>query len=663
MPYPFKLEFSRDDLSVDNMSCTWINITHLVKKNSLKWAGGTDALGDPAKAGEMSFVLEGTDFVPLHAGSPHFPNVQRRRRFRLSFDRGAGYVPDYMGYARTYQPIWPGNVATQEVEVVCGDGHDLLADPVPTLDPPDAESYGDVVAQDEPWGYWKLGEAEGTVATARIRKIVRGKGKRRRVRRVRVGTAYQTAEDAGGVAGPSGTYKNTPSLAAPGLILGDTDTAVLFRSAQSEYVAVPVEDTDIFVSANSLTVECWVKPTTVASEQVLVSGPFRSASSLPIFRLGFTGSGDPYFATLAGGTANGGAGLITAGVIHHLVGVYDGANTRIYVNAVEEDSESSAAVIPNPDGTFVNIGRNSGGTAFYANGVIDEVAIYERALSPDRVLAHYLAGGSRGWPEQTAGERIFAAADIGVWDASLITASPFTVMPRMMAGQARVDVIDEAMEAEGIRTMFCFHGHGDPFYLPWDFQSDTEFSAVQVAFGAPRTEADEEMLDEQDVVFDDRVYNSFTKSRVGGTAQTATDVDSIALIGQTVEAPSQTELILTDDADVLLLCQEGLATYASPTYAVERLTLHGSDVGQLEWIFELEMGHMIEFRRRSFDQDGNLSLVVDVITWIIGFEKWMDGGGNVNCTYRLARGFNGAEEGWLMGVTGRSELDLTDVLY
>jgi hypothetical protein len=42
----------------------------------------------------------------------------------------------------------------------------------------------------------------------------------------------------------------------------------------------------------------------------------------------------------------------------------------------------------------INIGRDPSGQ--YFNGGLDEVAVYGYALSPARVLAHYLAGTTSG---------------------------------------------------------------------------------------------------------------------------------------------------------------------------------------------------------------------------------------------------------------------------
>jgi hypothetical protein len=72
---------------------------------------------------------------------------------------------------------------------------------------------------------------------------------------------------------------------------------------------------------------------------------------------------------------------------YHVAGVYNAAakTLDIYVNGILSDGALSAAVPGSQvnSGANVNIGRRSGG--FYFNGIIDEVRIYNRALSQSEI--------------------------------------------------------------------------------------------------------------------------------------------------------------------------------------------------------------------------------------------------------------------------------------
>jgi hypothetical protein len=78
------------------------------------------------------------------------------------------------------------------------------------------------------------------------------------------------------------------------------------------------------------------------------------------------------------------------GTWHHVAGTYDGTTLRIYVDGELQPTygaESHVGVIANT-ATSVSIGRDndSGGRRYY-NGLIDDVRIYDRALSDAEILA------------------------------------------------------------------------------------------------------------------------------------------------------------------------------------------------------------------------------------------------------------------------------------
>jgi hypothetical protein len=76
-------------------------------------------------------------------------------------------------------------------------------------------------------------------------------------------------------------------------------------------------------------------------------------------------------------------------VWYHVAGVYDAAASAldIYVNGVLDDGTLRGTIPPfqSNSAVNVNIGRRSGG--FYFNGIIDNVRIYNRALSAPEIQA------------------------------------------------------------------------------------------------------------------------------------------------------------------------------------------------------------------------------------------------------------------------------------
>jgi len=76
-----------------------------------------------------------------------------------------------------------------------------------------------------------------------------------------------------------------------------------------------------------------------------------------------------------------------------LVGTYDGSALKIYVNGVEENSRSTTATPATTSEKLIIGARDNEGTLeCYMNGIIDEVRIYNRALSEEEIRALYERG-------------------------------------------------------------------------------------------------------------------------------------------------------------------------------------------------------------------------------------------------------------------------------
>lgn len=229
-------------------------------------------------------------------------------------------------------------------------------------------AYRDEVLADSPVGYWRLGEASGTVAND------------------------ETANNR------DGTYINTPTLgvAGPGTL---TDTAITIVRANSERVEIPdAADWSITSHAgNAFTVEFWVKwvdyPDNNTERQYVISkesGEWafmcfeQSLGNQPCFIVWDTGFAD--IARAAWDMAG-----PTEGTWYHIVAGYDGAAAFLYVNG------TASTAITHP-GSMANYTQNANQLVIGARndsglqtleGSVDEVAIYGHVLSPTRIQAHY----------------------------------------------------------------------------------------------------------------------------------------------------------------------------------------------------------------------------------------------------------------------------------
>jgi hypothetical protein len=214
--------------------------------------------------------------------------------------------------------------------------------------------YAPTVLADHPVAYYRLGEAPGA----------------------------PSAIDASGH-GHTGTYEGNAILGVPGLIAGDPDTAVNFNTTGD--VVIP-DATDLNFVSTPFTIEAWVSGISGGANSQRIFDKIVASTGLgygfdvsneQIRLLGVTNL-DPLFTF--GSTTT-----------YHLVGVSDGAGTGyIYVNGTLISSGTYIASSPYTGSAHIAVAND--GTAHLNNAVIDELAVYNYALSPQRILAHYAAG-------------------------------------------------------------------------------------------------------------------------------------------------------------------------------------------------------------------------------------------------------------------------------
>ena len=96
--------------------------------------------------------------------------------------------------------------------------------------------------------------------------------------------------------------------------------------------------------------------------------------------------------------------VINDGQFHHVVGTYDGGELKIYIDG-SLDSSRTETKVPDKNNLSLRIGRrnNPGDIPLYSavpfDGIIDEVAIYDRVLSANEIRQHYQSGLSgKGYP-------------------------------------------------------------------------------------------------------------------------------------------------------------------------------------------------------------------------------------------------------------------------
>jgi hypothetical protein len=187
----------------------------------------------------------------------------------------------------------------------------------------------------------------------------------------------------------------TPTLSKEYLYAGGKLLATEVPAAASTSgggYALSLNGTNAYAQVNSsaslnitgaLTLEAWIKYNTNGTYQEIVARESYGQTGGG-YALQITNTGKLRFLLYQGGTAYVavvGATTLSAGVWHHVAGVFDGASQRrVYLDGVEDGSASSAGSAPTSGTANLQIGRLSSNSLYYFNGLIDEVRVSNSAL-------------------------------------------------------------------------------------------------------------------------------------------------------------------------------------------------------------------------------------------------------------------------------------------
>ena len=146
----------------------------------------------------------------------------------------------------------------------------------------------------------------------------------------------------------------------------------------------------------AVTITAWVKmdftagDRKIAGNQDLVTGGYKFglySSNLIEFEIRTSANAATLNRTSAGGT------VLQQGVWYHVAGVYSqGQYIRTYVYGNLDRELVTTVALGTSTGSF-KLGRDPGSAAYYWLGPMDDVAVYNRALSPEEIL--WVAGQTK----------------------------------------------------------------------------------------------------------------------------------------------------------------------------------------------------------------------------------------------------------------------------
>lgn len=215
-------------------------------------------------------------------------------------------------------------------------------------------------------------------------------------------TAHNTGSQGslidGDLAGSGTTCPQTGDSACPTWTNNSKfDKALVFDTSGTTDDYVDLGQSSALDLTSAITISAWINTTTTGSGTIL--GKWDNTNSELSYRLMINRAGNTNKVTFAGSnngvneTDADGTSDINDGSWHHVLGTYDGSQLKIYVDGKEEKSTPLSTGLFSAPSENVYIGAaREGSLTNYFNGSIDEVKIYNFALTPDQVKAEYNQG-------------------------------------------------------------------------------------------------------------------------------------------------------------------------------------------------------------------------------------------------------------------------------
>ncbi len=186
-----------------------------------------------------------------------------------------------------------------------------------------------------------------------------------------------------------GASCSNPEVISPSLGRCVSNNCLKFTNTGSNGSAITFPAISNLESIKKISLESWVYPTSVATDQVIISKQgnnyLKILDSKPYVSLNISGTQR----TLAGAT------ILQNNTWYDLLVTYDGVNIKIYVNGnLDATSPTYTGNVDFTSGNLIFGAYTSADIKGFA-GYLDEIKVYNYALSPNEALNHY-----KGFREQ-----------------------------------------------------------------------------------------------------------------------------------------------------------------------------------------------------------------------------------------------------------------------
>jgi len=198
-------------------------------------------------------------------------------------------------------------------------------------------------------------------------------------------------EGSGSIAEDSSRYGNNGSISGATWTIGKLGNGLEF-DGENDYVEIPFNKS---LNTTSITISLWFESLGKTGEQELVDHRGGAQSG---YNLRISGSEFPIdLIWIVGGWPDerwlSVSDVIESNTWYHVVATYDFSTgeQKLYLNSLEIASQNTNKDISGSPESIV-LGSVIGHNGYFFNGTIDEVRIYNRALSEDEIKALYYEG-------------------------------------------------------------------------------------------------------------------------------------------------------------------------------------------------------------------------------------------------------------------------------
>jgi hypothetical protein len=138
----------------------------------------------------------------------------------------------------------------------------------------------------------------------------------------------------------------------------------------------------------SLTIAAFAWPASLGTNASIVAKAHDDSATANSWQLEIVDTGEVRFKTRGAALADESVvgPLATAGAWQHVAGTWDGATLRLYVNGVDVGNMPMPDLVFDDNPILVGADENGGAPAGFFPGRIDDVRLYDRALTPAEVL-------------------------------------------------------------------------------------------------------------------------------------------------------------------------------------------------------------------------------------------------------------------------------------